>query len=151
MVSPVDWQQCRAVAELGAGTGRITEVVLRRLAPGARLLLFERDPAFRVQLQERFPGLPVFAEAGALPQAMAADGLDSLDAIICGLPLSILPADRRGLILAKARAALRQGGSFVAFQYTPYVKTELEGLFRQVAVSFVLRNLPPAFVYTCTR
>lgn len=46
MLDAVDFTIAKVVVELGAGDGAITEHLLKRLQPDARLLIFEVNAAF---------------------------------------------------------------------------------------------------------
>lgn len=149
MLTPITWDRCRAVAELGAGTGTITHWIRQRLSPGAQFLVFERDPVFRSRLAERWRDLPLYGDAFNLRRVMAERGLQHLDAIVSSLPFSLIPAAARITLLDEIRAAIAPGGVFVAFQYSPHLFLDLQRRFRTVALSLTLCNLPPAFVYVC--
>lgn len=138
-----------AVAEFGPGTGRITAELLRRLPAGARLLLFEADPGFRQHLRRRYPGLPLYADAAQLRQALAQEGLPGLQAVVSGIPFAVLPAPARTAILSQVRECLAPGGVFLAYQYTPNLALYARPYFRRVRWHLVPWNLPPAVLITC--
>lgn len=151
MLHRVPWPEVRQVAELGAGTGRITREILRRAGGDAVLTAFEKDPVLHGWLRERFPGLHIHGEAQGLLTALAGDGVKSVDAVVSGLPFTLFSARMQELILGQVHTALRPGGVFVAFQYSPMLLRRLRCRFRHVQVDFVPWNLPPAFVYTCRK
>lgn len=140
---------CSALAEFGPGTGRITEEMLRRLPAGSRLLLFEADPGFRRHLGQRFPGLPVYADARHLRVALAEQGLRQIPAVVSGIPFAVLPADARTEILSQVRDCLAPGGVFVAYQYTPNLYLHARQYFARIELQMVFWNLPPAVILRC--
>lgn len=149
MLRRVPWQRVETVVELGAGTGSITAGILKRKPARSRLLAFEREPAFRQLLAERFPGLALYPEAHALSEVLAATGRPQADVVISGLPFGALPAEQQERLLCEIEAALAPGGVFVAFQYGWRLYSRLRRHFARCDVSAALFNLPPALVYTC--
>lgn len=71
------------VVELGAGTGVITESLLRSgIAPG-RLVIIEKSSSFASYLSERFPQISVFhADAGDWPSIL---GRSAVKTVVSGL------------------------------------------------------------------
>lgn len=144
------------VVEFGPGTGAFTAVLGESLPQGARYLGIERDPAFVAALQARFPDLAFSCGSveGLLDVAGGHDLLP-LDAIISGLPFASLPQATTLGILRAAYQALRNGGSFVTFQYVHAYplpaavkfRREMSRLFgKSIGRRMVFSNLPPAFV-----
>jgi phospholipid N-methyltransferase len=72
-----------------------------------------------------------------------------VDAVISGIPYSLLPrAVMRGILQA-TRRALGESGVFVGYQYSKMLRPHLLDAFGNVHYRAVLLNIPPAFVYTC--
>ena len=151
MVRGIDWDATGVVAELGAGTGVFTQAVVGALAPGARFLVFEAEPALRRDLLRRFPALELHEDAATLGTTLAAGGLDGADCIISGLPFANFRPLVRQTLLRVIFGALRPGGVFVGFQYSTQLRRELRACFGAVETEVVLRNVPPAVVYRCRR
>ena len=151
MLSPVDWEGSRAIAELGAGTGVFTRRICRRVVPGCRLFVFEIDPVMRSKLEAEYPGPEYYPDAALLDDVARSRGAGGFDYILSSLPFAVFPADLRRRILDAVRSALAPSGMFIAFQYSQQMRRELEARFEDVRISFVLRNIPPAFVYRCTK
>ena len=86
-----------------------------------------------------------------MPQILREHGLDGLDCVISSLPFTVLPAQMTANILDAVCRVLKPEGRFVAYQYSKIMKGCFEGRFGRVQTSFVLRNVPPAFVYDCTQ
>lgn len=137
-----------AVAEIGAGTGTITEAILARGLPAERLELYELNAAFCDRLRRRFPGTRVLN----LPaQEMVNVGQRGLEAVISGVPTLPMPDELQAAIVGAALSMLRPGAPFVQITYGP-----LPPLSEAVRARFGLRhersrriwaNLPPARVY----
>jgi SAM-dependent methyltransferase len=99
----VDWllpEGARTVADVGAGTGKLTGALLAR---GLRVIAVEPDPAMLAVLVRRHPAAEAHESgADALPLA---DG--SVDAVLAGQAWHWFPHDRAA---AEIRRVLRPGG-----------------------------------------
>ena len=140
------------IAELGAGTGKLTRAILDRGVATTDLTLFETNPQFCDHLRTSFPGVTVLM-AGAETIGTALP--PGLGAVVSGLPLLSMPEAVQLAILRGAFALLRPGGSFVQFTYGP--KPPLSEAIRfELGLSArrgekVWGNLPPARVYRYER
>lgn len=153
VVEAVSPAKARVVVELGSAEGVITRRLLRALPPDARLLAVELNPAFSRALRRirdrRLSALQ--GDARDLAADMSLLGLPRADAVVAGIPFSLLrPAERRRL-LDSIWKTLRPGGRFAAYQLTPQLLPLLKERFRDVQVHFELRNLPPLFVLSGRR
>src|ERR1700753_3968329 len=55
-IKEIDWDTAKVVVELGAGTGPITDQIIRRLKPHTTFIAIERDKDVAQSLQQRFSG-----------------------------------------------------------------------------------------------
>jgi ornithine lipid N-methyltransferase len=150
----IDWQQTRALVELGAGTGPITRAIAARARPECRVVVVERDPDFVCMLRERFGDLPNFeivsADAGDLAGVLAKAGLLQVDHIISGLPVPSFPRERQLSLFQGVKASLRQDGTYNQITELPWVYWRFyRKFFERVQFFFEPRNLPPGGVYCC--
>ncbi len=83
--------------------------------------------------------------------ALTERGWGGADAVVSGIPYSLLPRPVTLGILRAAARTLRPGGLFVGYQYSPYLRPFLKSVFGNVGYRFVLLNVPPAFVYASRR
>jgi phospholipid N-methyltransferase len=161
MVAAIDTQSPSVVVEFGPGTGSFTEAILVRLGPGSQLIAIEQNDTFAGILRKKFPDLDlVHGSVERLPEILKARGNRPADCIISGLPWASFDAGLQRRIVAAAADGLRQGGAFATFAYVHGLvlpaawrfRRLLESTFREVRQSeIVWRNLPPAFVYRCTK
>ncbi|MEK7949821.1 class I SAM-dependent methyltransferase [Luteolibacter soli] len=150
MLKPINWENSRHIAELGAGTGVFTREIRRRRDPRCQVYIFERDEALRERLQVEIPDFSFHPDARdihLLPREE--DSAPLLDGIISGLPFANFPTSLRDQILDNVKAALKPDGKFIAFQYSLRLKSRLEKRFEKVSTSLVTLNVPPAFVHVC--
>ncbi len=142
MANSADWSKVNRCAELGAGDGVLTKILLQHLANDASLDVYEISPNLvKILRQIQDPRLTIYSHS--------AEHLNGkYDVIFSGLPLLSLPAKIRHSILEKVHETLAPGGVFIQFQYTSLTQPELSRYFiweRQR----VLKNVPPAWVYRC--
>jgi phospholipid N-methyltransferase len=152
LLAQIDWGRTRVVVEFGPGTGNITREILRRMPPDAVLITIESNEDFVHILQNTItdPRLRVI-HGSAANVSHATKDLGPTDYIISSLPLTTMPVALRAEILFASSQVLRPGGTFITYQYTPAVASELEPLFGQIDRGFTLLNFPPALVYHCSR
>jgi phospholipid N-methyltransferase len=151
MLDMADVRSARLVVELGAGTGSHTGPILERLAPDARLLAYEIDPALAESLARRYddPRLEVIAgSAEMLPERL---GADRPQIIVSALPFTSLPGDTGQRILEVTARSLAPDGVFLVLQYSVFVRAKLRRLFGSVRQRWSPINVPPAFLFACER
>lgn len=144
MCDAVNWDHSLRVAELGAGDGVLTRHILARMSPQAQLDVFEISP----ELVENLRG---WTDPRMQVRACSAEYLSGeYDVIFSGLPLLSLPPQTREAILSAVHDVLGPRGVFVQFQYTSLTQPTLSRYFTWQRQR-VLKNMPPAWVYRCTR
>ena len=151
-------QGAHRVIELGGGTGVLTEALLASGILPADLLVLELNPSLYRQLKARFPETHV-VRGDALHTAELALKSGYLtreaDAIVSGLGLLAMTRETQSAILQSAFACLKPDGVMVQFTYGP-VSPVSDSLLVSLGLSarrgeFVLRNVPPATVWTIRR
>ncbi|CAM3801500.1 class I SAM-dependent methyltransferase [Paracoccus yeei] len=138
----------QAVAEIGAGTGTITQAILARGLAPERLELYELNAAFCDRLRQRFPG----AQVHNLPaQEMVNVGRGDLDAVVSGVPTLPMPDELQAAIVGAALAMMKPGAPFVQITYgaLPPLSGAVRARFGLVHEKSrrIWANLPPAQVY----
>ena len=149
------------VLEFGPGTGAFTEVILRKLNPGAKFFAIEANASFAAATRKRCPGVQVFHDSAVSVRThLEACGETSCDCIVSGLPFSSFTPAQQDEMLAAVYDALTPGGRFVTFAYFGGLfwplgrrfRSRLRALFSDVSASHIIwRNLPPAFVYRAVK
>ena len=147
--------KCRAIAELGAGTGPITRALLESLPADGRLWAFEIDPRFAAYLRTSIndPRLTVVEESATEISRIAKEaGLQGFDGIVSALPFSLLGSGLTLQVLNASREVLLPGAAFVALQYHPwYLPPFLRAIFGTYERRFYPWNIPPAQLFRCRR
>jgi len=150
VVQAADLAQTRCVVELGPGTGGTTRAILRGLAPRARLLAIEVNPAFCDRLRRRIDDPRLVVQAGSaesLAEALRARGLPAADVVVSGIPFSVLPRDVAQRIAAAIHDNLAPGGRLVAYQCSADVAQYLTPHLGPPRTEWEWRSLPPMRVF----
>jgi phosphatidylethanolamine/phosphatidyl-N-methylethanolamine N-methyltransferase len=143
--------QAATVVELGPGTGGTTRALLRAMSPQARLLSIELNPQFHAHVSKQVRDARLHVECGSaerIAEYLAARRLPAPDAIVSGIPFSTMPPAVSERIAAAVAAALRPGGRFVAYQWTPWVARFTTPHLGEPTLEWELANVPPMRVYT---
>jgi phospholipid N-methyltransferase len=161
MIAPIDFGTARTIVEFGPGTGAMTVAIVKRLGPDTRYVGVEINATFCETLSIRFPHLHFFNRgAQDIREILDGLGVDTVDAIVCGLPWASLPVELQGRIMKGIGQVLRPGGVFVTFAYLQGLVMPAAGLLRRrlkaefakvETTKIVWRNVPPAFAYVCYR
>lgn len=146
-------EQAQVVVELGAGTGVVTDAILKRLPANGRLFVFENEPLFLHALQQRVHDERVTwcgDSAIHLAQVLQDHTIVAADRIISELPFNAFdPAVRAGIMRAICNS-MNSNSIFVTFQYTPLQNKLFRTWFTRSCISSIVwLNLPPAAVYQC--
>ncbi len=150
MVAPLRYGAHALIVEAGAGTGSITRAILQCLPRHGRLYAFEVNRKFCQYLRKRFAdhrlcivNQPVETMLEILPARPTA--------IISSLPLMLFPERKRRMYLALFAEVLASSGVYVQFSYRPGLYRLCREYFARVDRRFVIWNLPPAWVWICTK
>ncbi len=150
MLAPVDWANCKLFVEYGPGVGTFTQHVLERLAPDATLLTIDTNSEFTEFLNSKFTDSRLEAVTGSaadVRQIMADRGFAEADYILSGLPFSTLPPGLGPKIAEQTAVALRPGGAFLVYQFSPKVRQFISPYFNRIEKGFEWLNIPPATLF----
>ena len=150
MLGPVDWKTCKLFVEYGPGVGTFTQEILNRLAPDAILLTIDTNPDFTTYLNGKIRDSRLRAVTGSaadVGEILAAFGLEQADYILSGLPCSTLPPGVGPAIARATHEALRPGGAFLVYQFSPKVRQFLAPHFERIDRGFEWINIPPASLF----
>jgi phospholipid N-methyltransferase len=150
MLSKVDWAECRLFVEYGPGVGTFTEHILQRMAPDATLIAIDTNPDFTDYLNRKFRDSRLIAVTGSAADTrriMAEAGFEEADYVLSGLPFSTLPPGVGPRIAAETHAALRKGGCFLVYQFSPKVRDYIAPHFDRIDRGMEWINVPPAQLF----
>lgn len=150
MLEPVDWENTKLFVEYGPGVGTFTQHILDRLAPDATLLTIDTNPDFTAYLNGKFTDSRLDAVTGSaanVRRIMAERGFGAADFVLSGLPFSTLPPGVGPRIAAETAEAIRPGGAFLVYQFSPKVRQYIDPHFDRIDRGFEWRNIPPATLF----
>lgn len=154
MLAPVRWEETRLFVEYGPGVGTFTRVILERLPEDAKLVTIDTNAEFTAFLKESIDDprlVPVTASAADVEKVLEDRGLGKADYILSGLPFSTLPPGVGEAIGAATSRAIRAGGAFLVYQFSPKVRDFIAPVFERIDRGFEWRNVPPATLFWAWR
>jgi phosphatidylethanolamine/phosphatidyl-N-methylethanolamine N-methyltransferase len=160
MAESADLRPEHVVVELGAGTGPMTEAILRA-RPDGPFVALEPNPILADALRVRFPGVRIEQRyAQELPAILADMGQTHADRVVSSLPWAIWSEQLQADVFAAILEVLKPEGRMVTFAYVhalrlpaaKRLRAALEARFSEVSTTRVAwLNVPPALVYVCDR
>lgn len=149
------------VVELGPGTGSVTTAIEHRLAGRGRHVAVEIDPVLAEHLRVEFPDVEVLlGNAAELERLLADHDVPAADAVLCGLPWSLISAAAQRAIVEATARTLRPDGLFTTLAYVHALPLSPARRFRALlgevfdevlSTRTVWWNVPPAVTYVCRR
>ena len=153
MLKGIDFSEATLIIELGGGNGVLTQHILKKMRPDARLLTFEVQANFCELLRKIDDDRLVVIEDSAefLPKYLEQYGRKDADHIISAIPFVILPKPLAKSIVSTCRDHLAPDGRFAQLHYSTILRSMYEEVFPVTKVNFTPLNLPPAFVFHCSK
>lgn len=155
MVEDIDFNHARYIVEYGPGTGVFTDRLLKNRKSDTVILLFEYNKKFCKMLRRKYKTEPnvhiINDSAEYIDKYLTQYEVPWVDYIVSGLPFASLPQNVSSNILDKARKYLKEDGKFITFQYTLLKKGFIQQYFGKISIKWEARNIPPAYVFCCTR
>lgn len=154
MVDGINFDTVKVILEYGPGTGMFTAELVKHMKPHTTLLVIETNKAFYDLLKRKYKDvqnveiLLASAENAALLHAQR--NLPAPDYIISGLPFAALPVGVSQNILEATVKMLGRDGVFITFQYTLLKHAFFKSYFKNVRISREFRNIPPAYIISCS-
>lgn len=87
------------------------------------------------------------ASAADVREIIAGLGFEQADYILSGLPFSTLPPGIGPKIAEETAAAIRPGGAFLVYQFSPKVREFIAPHFDRIERGFEWWNVPPATLF----
>jgi phospholipid N-methyltransferase len=143
----IDFQNAQRIIEVGAGIGNVTIEILKCLRPDAELIVFEINPDLCRHLRA-IPDnrLIVYNVSGfEMPKLLSRKA----DYVVSAIPIATLSSAAFDDFYRGVKDVLRDGGSCIQLQLSPWSYHKLRRLFGEVTLAFTLLNPPPMFIYLC--
>ena len=154
MVKSAQPDKAKCIVELGSGTGIVTKQILKELPDSGVLFAFEINSDLCEQLRNSIKDsrlILINDSAENIDKYLNKYGYKNVDCIISCLPLAFLSKNTADRILNLAEEYLVDDGIYVQFQYSLKDLKRLKYFFSYIAINFEILNIPPAFIYVCTK
>jgi phosphatidylethanolamine/phosphatidyl-N-methylethanolamine N-methyltransferase len=109
----IDLTRPGPVLELGAGTGSLTEGLVRAGCPPERIIALEREPAFVAVLRREFPAMRVIAGDAMRIGEFLAGSVERLAGVVSSLPIKWFPVEAQHAVVRPCLDLLGPGGRFL--------------------------------------
>lgn len=150
----INFQKTRVIVELGPGTGAFTKHLLKNLKEHDYLFCIEQNQLFFEKLSCQFndPRVTIInGSAEDVIEHLSSAGFDEVDCIVSSLPLNNIDKLVKEKILTSCHYLLKPAGQFLQYQYLLSDFSTVKRHFAKHEVGFQPINLPPAFIYNCTK
>lgn len=161
MTSSIGIDKADSIVELGPGTGVITGEIIRRIKHNSKFFVVELSKDLCDIVKDKYPSIKIYNEDAANLEILKnGEEIEHIDIVISSLPWAAFSETLQKNILDAVHASLRDGGTFTTFAYLQGAllptglkfRKLLRSYFKTVKTSKVIwRNLPPAFIYRCTK
>ncbi len=154
MLAPVDWDSTKLFVEYGPGVGTFTRPILDKLGKDARLIAIDTNPDFIKYLSKTIDDprlITVHGSAADVEKIIADHGFAHADYVVSGLPFSTLPPGVGEAIGSATANAIRSGGAFLVYQFSPKVRDFIAPYFERIERGFEWINVPPATLFWAWR
>lgn len=151
LLEPLDTSTFKQIVELGAGDGRVTKSLLEKFGTNCVLLSFEIDQKLTRYLPRANNLTVIHDDVLHMRKHLKTHHLQEVDYIISSVPLANFPKAKRRKLLDIVASSLKHDGLFVQYQYSLLSLKDLREVFSNVTIRFTPLNVPPAFVYVCTK
>lgn len=140
------------VLEVGAGTGVVTRQILARGLPPEKLVIIEYAAGFAARLKREFPQSRVIhGDVLEMDALVGTPDQQKFDCVISGIPMLNLKPDERIDIIKRFLARVPRGRPVIQITHGPKNPVPSDGTkFHAARHDVVLRNLPPAYLWSYT-
>ncbi len=153
MLKTVNFSAAEIIIELGAGSGCITELLAKKINPSTTLIVFEVNEMFCKMLKQKFtsPNIHIINDSAENLEMhlYRITGSIKADFVISSLPFSIIDEATRNNIINTIKHVLNPHSVYIQYGYNKKKYNEILNRFQTVKTSYVLGNLPPAYIFNC--
>jgi phosphatidylethanolamine/phosphatidyl-N-methylethanolamine N-methyltransferase len=143
------------VLELGPGTGQVTGAFIAAGCPLDQLIVVERDADLCRILANRFRGLHVLqGDALKIGGMLAKARVNSIGAVLCGLPMRAVRRDAAAHCYAEAFDLMPFDGTIIQYTYGFKPPVDPDAVPLKLDARFVgreWRNVPPMGIWSYRR
>jgi phospholipid N-methyltransferase len=153
MIEDVDFNASKCIVEYGPGTGVFTEKLIQSRSKETILILMEYNQDFYNMLVDKYKqekNLYIINDSAEnIAKYLKDYKISEVDYIVSGLPFASLPKNVSSNILNVSKEILKKDGKFITFQYTLFKKEFINKFFGKIDIKREIKNIPPAYVFSC--
>jgi phosphatidylethanolamine/phosphatidyl-N-methylethanolamine N-methyltransferase len=140
------------ILELGAGTGSLTQGLVRAGCPPERIIALESEPALIAVLRREFPGVTVIEGDATQIGGYLAGRVERLASVVSSLPIKWFSVEAQGAVVRPCLDLLGPGGRFLQLTnaFTSPLTIEHLGIAGR-EVGRVWLNLLPAQIWAYSK
>jgi phosphatidylethanolamine/phosphatidyl-N-methylethanolamine N-methyltransferase len=141
------------IVEVGAGTGRLTQALLRSGLNPKNLVIVELDTDMCDFLKRNFPEVTVIqGNATELETLLPSSWKGKVGTIISGIPMRNVSKGDHKLMVASFLNVLKESGHILQFSYGPLSPLCVKKLgLKKKRLGHILLNIPPATIWQYSR
>ena len=109
----IDLKRPGPVLELGAGTGSLTQGLVRAGCPPERIIALESEPALVAVLRREFPAITVIEGDATQIGGYLAGKVERLASVVSSLPIKWFPVEAQRAVVGPCLDLLGPGGRFL--------------------------------------
>ncbi len=109
----IDLARPGPILELGAGTGSLTQGLVRAGCPPERIIALEREPPLVAVLRREFPAIRVIEGDATRIGDYLAGNVERLAAVVSSLPIKWFPVEAQYAVVRPCLNLLGPGGRFL--------------------------------------
>jgi phosphatidylethanolamine/phosphatidyl-N-methylethanolamine N-methyltransferase len=148
----IDLSRPGPILELGAGTGSLTQGLVRAGCPPERIIALEREPALVAVLRREFPAISVIEGDATQIGGYLADKVERLASVVSSLPIKWFPVEAQSAVVQPCLDLLGPGGRFLQMTnaFTSPLAVDRLGIAGR-EVGRVWLNLLPAQIWAYSK
>ncbi len=109
----IDLARPGPILELGAGTGSLTQGLVRAGCPPERIIALEREPPLVAVLRRQFPAIRVIEGDATRIEDYLAGNVERLASVVSSLPIKWFPVEAQYAVVRPCLNLLGPGGHFL--------------------------------------
>ena len=148
----IDLARPGPILELGAGTGSLTQGLVRAGCPPERIIALEREPPLVAVLRRQFPAIRVIECDATRIEDYLAGNVERLASVVSSLPIKWFPVEAQYAVVRPCLNLLGPGGRFlqVTNAFTSPLAVDRLGIAGR-EVGRVWLNLLPAQIWAYSK
>ncbi|MEP7196306.1 MAG: rRNA adenine N-6-methyltransferase family protein [Saprospiraceae bacterium] len=153
MLKNINFNEKIVIVELGAGTGAITKFLMEKMNEESKLIIIESNEAFCRKLQVGLDHRVILIQDSAehIEDHIKNLNLGMVDYVVSSLPFVMFNEHLCIRILNSVSRVMKPDALLIQLHYSLWIKKIYEKIFCKIKINFVPVNIPPAFIFICSK